>query len=318
MKNNTLVFYHANCIDGFTAAAVAFLALGFPKSAAKFVPVKYEEREQIIEQYLPLLKSKEFQNVYILDFSFSYKDTLLLNEHSEAFVWLDHHQTALDMWAGEGSKEAVDGFYDYSAGSKRIILNRNKCGAMLAWDYFMPSHLECPELIKIVNDYDLWQFKLPQTKGVIAALELELPKARFELWQGYFNNWPMIRHTSMISELLDVGAYIQAAKEAQIKLLIESTKRKCVIDGLEGLICNLPKLFASEVGAILAKESGTFGATYYTDDKGITCFSLRSVGDFDVAQIAQKFGGGGHKNSAGFALKITQNSGEGVVLWSVE
>lgn len=29
-------------------------------------------------------------------------------------------------------------------------------------------------------------------------------------------------------------------------------------------------------------------------------YSLRSRGDFDVSAIAKKFGGGGHKNAAGF------------------
>lgn len=32
-------------------------------------------------------------------------------------------------------------------------------------------------------------------------------------------------------------------------------------------------------------------------------FSLRSRGDIDVSEIAKKFGGGGHKNAAGFQLK---------------
>ena len=31
--------------------------------------------------------------------------------------------------------------------------------------------------------------------------------------------------------------------------------------------------------------------------------SLRSKGDVDVAEVAQKFGGGGHRNAAGFMLK---------------
>jgi phosphoesterase RecJ-like protein len=30
---------------------------------------------------------------------------------------------------------------------------------------------------------------------------------------------------------------------------------------------------------------------------------LRSIGDFDVSKIALEFGGGGHKNAAGFSGK---------------
>jgi nanoRNase/pAp phosphatase (c-di-AMP/oligoRNAs hydrolase) len=31
-------------------------------------------------------------------------------------------------------------------------------------------------------------------------------------------------------------------------------------------------------------------------------YGLRSIGDFDVSMVAQAFGGGGHKNAAGFQL----------------
>jgi len=33
---------------------------------------------------------------------------------------------------------------------------------------------------------------------------------------------------------------------------------------------------------------------------------LRSKGDFDVAAIAQRYGGGGHRNAAGFRLPAGQ------------
>lgn len=48
------------------------------------------------------------------------------------------------------------------------------------------------------------------------------------------------------------------------------------------------------------RTSGTFGLCwYYTKDGTIAC-SLRSNGDYDVSAIAKVFGGGGHKNAAGF------------------
>jgi nanoRNase/pAp phosphatase (c-di-AMP/oligoRNAs hydrolase) len=35
--------------------------------------------------------------------------------------------------------------------------------------------------------------------------------------------------------------------------------------------------------------------------------SLRSKGDFDVSAIAKRFGGGGHKNAAGFNIPKDQD-----------
>jgi len=58
----------------------------------------------------------------------------------------------------------------------------------------------------------------------------------------------------------------------------------------------------------LAKESGTFGATYYQDSNMQIHFSLRSIGDYDVSKIAKQFGGGGHRNAAGYVIdKVDAN-----------
>ena len=44
-----------------------------------------------------------------------------------------------------------------------------------------------------------------------------------------------------------------------------------------------------------------FVALWHRQDDGTVKFSLRSSGDTDVAEIAQKYGGGGHRAAAGFA-----------------
>ena len=41
---------------------------------------------------------------------------------------------------------------------------------------------------------------------------------------------------------------------------------------------------------------------WFVDSEGKVRVSLRSEGDFDVGAFAKRFGGGGHKHSAGFAV----------------
>jgi hypothetical protein len=55
----------------------------------------------------------------------------------------------------------------------------------------------------------------------------------------------------------------------------------------------------SEVAGELAKK-GPFGVVWFVRSDGKYQYSLRSEGDFDVSAIAKSFGGGGHKNAAGF------------------
>jgi nanoRNase/pAp phosphatase (c-di-AMP/oligoRNAs hydrolase) len=66
----------------------------------------------------------------------------------------------------------------------------------------------------------------------------------------------------------------------------------------------LPYMMASEAAGALA-EKAPFAATYY-DGVDARHFSLRSRGDggADVSAIAQAYGGGGHKNAAGFQMPI--------------
>ncbi len=57
---------------------------------------------------------------------------------------------------------------------------------------------------------------------------------------------------------------------------------------------------SSEVAGELS-EGHPFAAVYVETSTDII-WSLRSRGDFDVSEIAKKFGGGGHKNAAGFTV----------------
>ena len=43
-----------------------------------------------------------------------------------------------------------------------------------------------------------------------------------------------------------------------------------------------------------------FSASYCDRADGLRTYSLRSNGEFDVSVIAKQFGGGGHRNAAGF------------------
>jgi len=73
------------------------------------------------------------------------------------------------------------------------------------------------------------------------------------------------------------------------------------IGGYEIPVVNASVLF-SEVGHELCLK-GLFTklfSAYYFDRNNKRQWGLRSIGDFDVSEIAKKYGGGGHRNAAGF------------------
>ena len=70
---------------------------------------------------------------------------------------------------------------------------------------------------------------------------------------------------------------------------------------------NCSRIYRSIVGNNLATLNGTEGKiemaiVYYRYDGFVHC-SLRSNGDVDVRAIAEKYGGGGHKNAASIRVE---------------
>ena len=240
-----LVIYHKNCLDGFGAAFAAWLALG---DSATYIPLDYSERSKWMGRFKDQY-SKEEVEIYILDFSFTESDTEFLIAISSEFVWLDHHKTAFEAW-----HETELEYIAETNATSYIILDNSKSGALLAWEYFHPT--PAPTLVYHIDDRDRWQWKMEGTKEVTLALS-QLPQ-EFVAWEKVFRDSESLKKT---------GEVIQSYYDTQLQRAIAATRESCTILGQVGLCCNLPPLFASEAGNLLAAESGTFGATWFLRPK---------------------------------------------------
>jgi oligoribonuclease NrnB/cAMP/cGMP phosphodiesterase (DHH superfamily) len=237
------------------------------------------------------------REVYILDFSFPPDVTKEMIDKSAKFVWLDHHKTAFEGWCEDGERNRCE----QSNGKDYILLDNNKSGALLAWEYFNPGYA-VPDLAKLIDDRDRWQFKLAGSRELHAGLNSQLFN---------FSDWHLLTPVGTsdwgrnLADVVSRGRQILSVHNEQIKRSVESAAG-CAIHGLKGLAVNTPQ-HMSEVGNGLAKASGTYGLVWYYDGKTnrANC-SLRSIGEYDVSAIAKLFGGGGHKNAAGFNVPLEQ------------
>lgn len=297
-----LVIYHANCADGFGAAFAAWLRLG---DEAEYLPMSYGQplAEYFSDWFLPE------RDIYILDFSFSRAVMEQLFKLARKVIWLDHHKTAFEMWCssyvkGMAYNNTNDRRLDPSI-AHQICLDDNKSGAMLAWEYFHPEK-EVPMLIKHIDDYDRWQFKLEGTKEFNRALWSYAPWS-FEQWEDIYGECGDFTGLDLKAE----GAAILRAHEANVKAVVSTASKECILSTGPllphmhiGLAANCPPHLASDVGHRLANQSGTYGLLWFIDKDNKCKCSLRSNGDYDVSAIAKVFGGGGHKNAAGFEVNI--------------
>ncbi|NOQ87387.1 MAG: phosphohydrolase [Gammaproteobacteria bacterium] len=268
---NKLCIYHGNCLDGFAAAWAVRHALGENIGFYK----------GIHQQPPPDVTGLD---VYLVDFS--YKKDVLENmlKVAASITILDHHISAEKDLSELLKTGEVKGLFDMS-----------KSGAMLAWEWFNPDQLP-PKLIAHIQDRDLWQFKLEGTREIHASLS-SYPYD-FEVWDRL-----MASNDDELAALKRDGEAIERRLQKDVKELIASGVRRMVIGGYDVPVLNASSAYVSDAGHIMSLGEA-FAACYWDHPDGRS-FSLRSsdVG-IDVAEVAKKYGGGGHEKAAGFTVQI--------------
>lgn len=304
-----LVIYHNNCTDGFAAAFAAWTVLNH---GADYLPMDYLKDTDGVDVFRKRTGNVEIKDreIFILDISFPKPVMNWLFGVADSVVWLDHHKTAFEIWRGTYERGMIH--KEYMAGGSEIILDDNRSGAMITWDYFHGDDHR-PMLIRHIDDRDRWQFKVIGTKEFHAVLQSHKPWS-FEQWEELFLKES--RYSSMITE---GGAILRANEQTVTNIVSNATPCDVVVktyyhedelpelDVYVGLAVNCPPMFFSDAGHELAKRSGTFGLCWSLNKDGVTAkCSLRSNGDYDVSAIAKKFGGGGHMTSAGFSVPVKE------------
>lgn len=298
---NPLIIYHADCADGFGAAFAAWLKFG---DDAEYKPIKYGDPLDP-EQYVD-------RTVYVLDFSFPRVTMDALFALVDKVVFLDHHKTAFEMYGGEPNTTCAGYVSANDIGvhaHHHVELDNTRSGALIAWEYFHPDK-PVPLAIRHIDDYDRWQFKIEGTKEFNKALWSYAPW-RFTQWETLLEYGAFGPETTdTYKEMLLEGTALLRGHNQNVQSLIPEVI-VCEIPlrpevSARGLAVNGPYHLVSDLGHELAKRSGAYGLVWQMTKDGRVKCSLRSNGNYDVSAIAQEFGGGGHRNAAGFRVSIEQ------------
>lgn len=261
-----LCIYHGNCADGFGAAWV------FSRHADR-------EHDFHAGVYQTAPPNVEGRDVYLVDFSYKRAVVEQICEKATRVVLIDHHKTALEDLA-----PLIE--------SKRIeaLVNLEKSGATLAWEWFH-GHTEPPQLLKHIEDRDLWRFALNGTREIQANVFSH--PYDFEVWDGLMER--------PVEELIAEGKAIERKHFKDVHELIGVVTRRMNIGGHNVPIANLPYIHVSDAAHALAKGE-PFAGCYWDTPKG-RVFGLRSTdAGLDVSEIAKQYGGGGHRNASGFTV----------------
>lgn len=288
-----LCIYHGNCFDGFTAAWAVWRRFG---DKFDYLPATYGDAPPDVTD----------RHVFLVDFSYKRDVLMAMAATAASVIVLDHHKTAAEDLAGfelppilspcmyEGDTVRAWSFGDRLP---RVLFDMTRSGAGIAWDYFHRDihddlALDRPKIIWHVEDRDLWKFDIPFTREVHAGMSA---------YPFEFSAWDEIAIKCENGSLVGEGGAIDRKHLRDIDTLIKAQAFRMSIGGYEVPVCNLPVTMCSDAGNIMARGE-PFAATYY-DNADFRCFSLRSSdAGMDVSEIAKQYGGGGHRNAAGFRI----------------
>ena len=263
---NTVVLYHADCLDGFGAAWAAWKKFG---DRAEYIGVDPETLPKKI-----LIKKE----IYAVDISYPIAVQRKLREKNKKLVILDHH----------ASNESATRFFPEN------VFDNSHSGSVLAWKYFHRSKM-IPKLLKYIEDIDLWKWRLPKTREIISSLSLL--EYDFKKWSGFAK----ISETKAGFKKIVKDGNVISAYEQNIVQRLAGRATPVKFKGIKTLAVNSPVL-DSEIGNALVKKLPPIGIVWH-ETSGEIHVSLRSNGSVDVSKIAKKYGGGGHKKASGFGFK---------------
>ncbi|MAO79613.1 MAG: phosphohydrolase [Nocardioides sp.] len=294
-----IMLYHAHCADGFGAAWAAWMKWG---DEVDYRPVSYGQEPPT---------DLAGKHVLIGDFSYKFDALCELGKQVKSLIVLDHHKTAQDdlrnfshtdvagdFWAGGDPMKTVRFFDDHQGIPVVALFDMNRSGARMVWEFCHDQ--PAPRLIELIEDRDLWRFNFDDTKPF--GLWLRSEPFDFERWKE-INQALMDGRDS--ERLLSEARAMQRFFDQKVSE-IASLSRKGDVGGHTVPLCNCPPMFASEVGHKLLDDhpDAPFVACY-SDQGRERGFSLRSRDErLDVSEIARKFGGGGHRNAAGFGVPL--------------
>ena len=307
--------YHDPCNDGFAAATALVMW-------AKRLGLEYDLHPCNYGKPLPDVATGSI--VIMADFSFPPDQMIELASKCRGVIMLDHHLTAARALPELREKIKATG--------ARIVpyINQEYSGALLAyvftrvfWDndgnppevnasFEYPNgfnlamnkylrHIIAPKLFQYVQDRDLWQWKLPLSREFSEGLLL-YPQT-FEDWED------LVMHFDWhFDHIVTLGKAAIGYRDKILSSVIPNRVFKMKIGGFVVPVVNLPGILGSEAGNLLSKDQ-PFAASFSIMGNEVL-FSLRSTAPegMDVEQIAKGYGGGGHKNAAGFRCSLEKFS----------
>lgn len=259
-------FYH-NDLDGKCSGYL--VKLKYP--ACEFRSINYN-------QDFPFDDIKENEEIFIVDYSLEPDEMEKLYNITENISWIDHHISTLRKYED----------FPYEIAGIREV---GKAGCHLTFEYlFDPwENQQLKMIVNLIEDWDIWEFRYGKytTYFHLAMLSYD-NEPNDEIWDESFKN---------INRLFKEGKTIKRYRKKDNLRYIRKHAFEINFKGYKCIVCN--KKDSSDMFENLKDYYDIMIPYVYNGEEFIV--SLYTVKeDIDLSKIAEEYGGGGHKQAAGF------------------
>ena len=153
---------------------------------------------------------------------------------------------------------------------------------------------EIAECVHMALVTDTGSFHFSNTTDRTLKVASELVKAGVkpaEVSEAVYNNYPWSR-IELMRQVLGTVRRDESGKVASMRQTLKMREIAGAVDGDNNGFVNIPLAAREILAVVYMREVG----------KNEYRVSLRSKGDINVAKVAEKFGGGGHRNAAGLRV----------------
>ena len=266
------VCYFHNDLDGQCAAVIVKKYLG----NVECIPVQYDQ--DIWNE----AEVKAADNVFVVDFTFPDMEKLA-EVAGDKLIWCDHHVSAmqqhLELWNSD-----IKGFR-----------STEQAGCILTW-YTCFEDLPVPQSVECIADRDLWKFEYDDTEMFCAGANVILDTPENPKWKELLT----LDCEDEFAEIMSIGEVLLKSQAEKVKKLFDNGI-DIEFHGHPARMCNTTSLI-SELGEYIYTQEKYKVAVMWQIIGNKIVVSLRSD-TVNVAEIAQKYKGGGHTKAAGLSIE---------------
>jgi oligoribonuclease NrnB/cAMP/cGMP phosphodiesterase (DHH superfamily) len=282
------VIYHSADLDGFCSGSIAKMALmelyGFLPENIEMIGYDYGNPPPNIGDHDTM--------VVMTDISLPGEYMLKLNERGQAFIWIDHHKTAIKLSEEEG--------YVNACGVRTI----GDSASLLTWNYFYTGADRIPLIVYWVDRYDVWK-QGPDWNTVMEAQygmrhQMSNPKD-----EKAFEEWLVrLYDDSLMEDVFYDGKTILAYETEQARIKC-SKAFDLEFEGLKFAAINNPIGGSTILNSYRREDhQGLMVFSYHGRKQRwvVSMYKNELNEGVDLSEIAKKYGGGGHAGACGFEV----------------